>query len=639
LTAVSARDLCKDALRHLERRDAAAALGALDAALDLDPACASALQLRGLVRLRRGRLDGRADLLRACALDPTLAHVAGRALATAGLWCDAADAFAAAATVAASPEVLRDLGDASLRAGRYSEGLDALRRAVALAPHDRALRVQLAEHLRTLGDPAGALDVVGRGTAPRLEALALLALERFDEAAALVRTLADASALERAGLLLACGALAEARGLAASAAEGEPRSAAPVEILATLDSWAGDHRAARTHAERALAIDPRSVAALRVRAAAKLLDGDDEAGAAADLDAALAAAPDDGETLVWRAELRARRREHDAALADFERGTERMRGYALGAHVARAVMHLEQRTNQGQLDQETYREIIGLLRTVGGEPPAPPAADAAIARWLRRCLEAMHGNRSSRVTFVENGVLRPLDPPLHSRFLTRELQERLRVQPPQAVLGALARLAAERPTEPTILCHLGEVHLWLGAYDEAAEAFERALAVSESTRWAYVGLCAAAMLRGRHTEAIDWCRRAESNVMPGRTQYVYRGEAYRRLGERDRAIADLERSQQITPSRMSGTMNLALARGSEEALVDAWAAVWRAAPSLCTDACTELAVELEQAADHVAKLFEHMLAMMRGNRSSSFVTYFTAEGRLRFSSTPRTRRR
>jgi tetratricopeptide (TPR) repeat protein len=622
---MNARDFVTEAVRQLRRGDGAAVERALDDALSADPACAEALLLRGLLRLRRGQLAGRADLARARELDGSRAELGARALSAAGLWADAAEAYAVAIEHAPPHEharLYRDLGDASLRLGRYAEGLVALRRAVELAPERGELRLELAEHLCALGDPASALELVDAEHLPRLAARALIELGRFDEAAALLRGLNAEERVELAAMLVDCGAFEDARA-AVSASSDDAKA---LELLATLASWEGHHADARALADRALALDPDSVAARRVRAVAELLDGDEER-ADDDLGATLARAPADGEALVWRGELHRRRHQYDAALADHERGSERMRGHALGAHAARVLVHLDNPDHAGPLDPDTYRELCTLLAPVAGEPLALPAANHTIAAYLERCLAAMHGNRTSRATFVRDGVLTAWHPPPHSRYVARDLQEKLRVHPQEDVLASLERLAAERPEEPTILCHLGEVQLWLGRYDDGEKSFLRALEVRHETRWAFVGLCAADMLRGRHAEAITWCERGEKVVEPGRTQYIYRGEAYRKLGDAERATADLERSEALTPGRLSGTINLALARAQP---ADAWPTVWSRAPSLCSDACAELGTDLDEAQDRAADIFEHVLHMMRGNRSSSFVTYFTADGHLRF---------
>ena len=57
------------------------------------------------------------------------------------------------------------------------------------------------------------------------------------------------------------------------------------------------------------------------------------------------------------------------------------------------------------------------------------------------------------------------------------------------------------------------------------------------------------------------------------------------------------------------------------------------APGLAHDACQELGTDRFRTVndpDQTRSVLEHVLVMMRGNRSSAFVTYFTAQGEMRF---------
>jgi tetratricopeptide (TPR) repeat protein len=584
--ATAAREHMKNALRALRARDGEGAERELDQAIEADAGAAEAWQLRGIVRLRRGRPGGAEDLERAGALVPSLRAQGARALEAAGLLSEAADAYVEAGA-------WRAAGDACLRVGRYHDGIAYLRRALESGAD---VRLELCEHLRSLGDPEAACEVLA-AVSPRApttqEARALLACGRFEDAATLARALRTHDAASN-DLLFAAGDFASI--------DGEPL------VQARLASWQGRH-------EEALALaQGDSSEAARIRGVAHLFLGDSTA--ASELDRAIEGG--DGEALVWRAELHVRAGRRTEALDDLDRGIERMPGHAIGAHAARVLMHLDSPIHVTPPEPEAYRELTVLLDPIAASP-AEKTREALTAQF-RGAVAAMHGNRSPRATFVRDGVLVPFDPPRHSRFLARELQEKLRVWPADAVCAALRDLIAERPDEPTIACHLGEVELWLGRYADAEASFRHALDVAITTRWAYVGLAAAALGAGRFEDVIRACAEGEKHVEPGRTQYIYRGEALRRLGQRERALDDLARSTELTPSRISGTINLALVRGDE---AEALAEVRRRAPALVADAARE-------AGDEPRALLEHILAMMRGNRSSSFVTYFTAAGELRF---------
>ena len=181
-------------------------------------------------------------------------------------------------------------------------------------------------------------------------------------------------------------------------------------------------------------------------------------------------------------------------------------------------------------------------------------------------------------------------------------------------------------------------------FSERAEAaFRRAIADTPEVRWAYVGLCATEMIRQRWDEALAWCERGiEAFPPPGRTMFAYRGEVYRRMGELDRAEEDLRHMLSLTPERISSWMNLALVRhafGDGSLLAPTFLRLRRRAPGLVDDGCRELDLDALGALDENAlvTLLEHLLAMMRGNRSSSFVSYFTraGDGRARLRFVPR----
>jgi tetratricopeptide (TPR) repeat protein len=131
-------------------------------------------------------------------------------------------------------------------------------------------------------------------------------------------------------------------------------------------------------------------------------------------------------------------------------------------------------------------------------------------------------------------------------------------------------------------------------------------------------------------------------VMGGTTGpavYVYRGEAHRRLGQLERARADLERAIELTPTRVGAWVNLALvhdARGDPEAFAEVWTHLERTASGLLSSAAAALGVTLfrdpgdEPTQAERRAVLEQALRLMRGNRSTSCATFFSPDGRLRF---------
>jgi tetratricopeptide (TPR) repeat protein len=426
------------------------------------------------------------------------------------------------------------------------------------------------------------------------------------------------------------GAFVDARNTLTRIVELAPDTLRAHLILGELAAWSGDAAFGRAHVERALALDPQSVVALRTRASISLLEGD-VASAADDLASARALSSEDSATLVWSGELLRLSGDLDAAVLELQRGIERSRGYPLGAHVALATAMLR-RAEGDELDADVHRELLVILRPLLAGLPS--SEEKCIADRLEQVLFALRGNRGSNPTWVGADGLTALDVTEHVRFRARALQELLRTRPASWVVARLEELARERPEEPTVLCHLGEVELWLGNYDVAEACFTSALGISPDTRWAYIGMAAAELGRERFQSAIDWCARGEARVVPGRTQYVYRGEAHRRLGRIELAEKDLLRAIELNPERLSAWLNLALLRREPELVRKTATMLQRSAQALFRSACDELDVHPESVLpepDVAGRLFEHVLTMMRGNRSSGFVTYFTANEQMRFA--------
>ncbi len=599
-----------------------------------------------LADLRRGIALG--------ALDTDLLTQAAEILITFGARIDAVSALLAVSKRLSGPSrarVLRRLANLELDLGRYREGIRSYRRALELAPGATHIASELADHLAGLGDPEAALEVV-EGCDPRGEVLGrqtarfLIAVGRRDDARASALAFARQVAEDKLDdLLFACELLIGAAEFDAAtryAQTAHERAAAndsrALEILAELASSAGRATEARALAEEALKRTSGSPKARRILATLDILSENLEP-ARRILDSLVGSGPEDGEALIWRGEIHRLEGRPEEAWTDLGRGIELTNGYPLGAHVAFVTTHAA-RSFDGNLDVDLYRELFQILVPVFaalGLPTTRPTSNQEIAERLSTVLGAMHGNRGPRPTFVHEGTLEAIQVPIHARFEARSIQEHLRTRPASWVLERLRALAADRPTESTVLCHVGEIELWLGNYDSAESAFLRAIEIAKETRWAYVGLCAAELGRNRPQEAIEWCARGEKEAMPGRTQFAYRGEAYRRLGDRENARRDLVIALELTPTRLSSWLNSALIDEHPLELESAFRGLLRHAPGLVQDACVELGSEWDRvSADPPLqiRLFEHVLTMMRGNRSSAFVTYFTGKGELRFVPPP-----
>ncbi len=127
----------------------------------------------------------------------------------------------------------------------------------------------------------------------------------------------------------------------------------------------------------------------------------------------------------------------------------------------------------------------------------------------------------------------------------------------------------------------------------------------------------------------------------GPAVYVFRGEAKRQLGRIDEAITELEEAVRWHPARASATINLALAYAAKDPEHPEFDTLWRRlldeqACGLLSDAAAELEVTIfgdegwEPALDDKLRVLEHGLKMMGHNRSSGLLTYWTADGKMRF---------
>ena len=253
-----------------------------------------------------------------------------------------------------------------------------------------------------------------------------------------------------------------------------------------------------------------------------------------------------------------------------------------------------------------------LARDVGGAVVAELAA--------ARGLAALRGNRSWTPTAVRpDGSLARVFVTTSARVRSKRALVRF-TSTADAAAGAMefAAIRAAHPDAAEPHNYEGEMHLYRGDHAAARRCFERALARYERSRWAFIGLTAVAVLEGRCEEALAVLERGvEVSGPPGPTAFVYRGEAHRRLGHRVEARRDLEHAVTMSPSRVGAWVNLGLLQRSEgdtAGLARTMEALGRLAPGFVADA---------------GGVLEEMLVMLRGNRASSCVTYFTRGGRLR----------
>lgn len=481
------------------------------------------------------------------------------------------------------------------------------------------------------------------------------------------------SLLKAATILLEIGAFDEARAVYESLLEGPAAAPVAVEALGQLALWTGDTQRALHYADK-LAGSVADGAAKRIRAAALVLRGDCRRAVPL-LDAALRVDVHDAEAHLWRAEALLRLGERQEAAA----GADRSRQY--GYSFAAAAIHL-----LAALPPTRWRDILrrraawaGVLedlgrRVTGGMHGAvfhaqqelsaelaalvPAAAEllnttttSQLAGVLERALAVMHGNRTRLGTWVRpDGALARVPPTAAPRLLSREAFELITVAPADESFRRLDALAERFPDSSMPVVHRGELHLWLGHYAEARADLERAIAIRRQTRWAWYGLAWLDIVTGDPERGLATCAQGievMSNT-EGPPAFGCRGEAYRLLGRLDEAREQLQRSCELNPTRLSAWVDLALvhgAAGDHERQAAVFGRLARVAPPLVSHAALELGEDVFTSVVLAApvgedpsvarirpatinRLLAHVLVMMRGNRASTLMTYFTADGRM-----------
>jgi tetratricopeptide (TPR) repeat protein len=503
--------------------------------------------------------------------------------------------------------------------------------------------------------------------------------ERRDESAAAldavhralaVETATATTRLEAAALLLRLGAFDEAQQLYSGLADDDSVGAQALEALARLCLWRGDSDGALAHAERLRERDSGSAVARRIEAAVNVLRGA-YADALPLLDAVLRDAPNDAEAYAWRAEARLRLGHRDEAQVDAQRSPPGA-GHSFAARALHVLAALPPAVSGGAASASSRSGAApcGAAKTPAGlfahtaqelgaeltaiDPQAlhilTSGDEHAVAALLERALTAMRGNRTPRATWVrDDGSLARLPPSTSARVASRVLLELIKIASPEETLRHFDALLARLPHSSMPLVHRGELHLWLGRYAEARVDLEGAIAVQRQTRWAWYGLACLDLLAGEPQRALDTCAYGIQvmNNTEGPVAFSYRGEAYRLLGRLDEARAELQRACELHPRRLSAWVNLGLvhgAAGDRAAQRDVFRSLASSASGLLSAAADELGEEVFERVvlngpqsgaescpdgETIDRLFTHVLAMMRGNRSSSCITFFTCDGQLR----------
>lgn len=502
---------------------------------------------------------------------------------------------------------------ATMRAEMFDapRAVEHARRAHELAPHEPSLALRLAAVMIKL-------DRRDEG-----RALAEAALASHPDPTPLLRR-------DVADVLRAAGALE-----AADARYAElPNDPTATAWRGAFSLWRGDLDAAEAHAQRAESFGDEFTAR-SLRGAVSLLRGD-LTGAVDALTRAVSLRPDDATAAVWLGDALRRAGRVAEALAETRRGGER--GDDLGEHVAaQLVIHLAS-LQRGEFLGPPDTTLAAALATLGAHaappawtPPTPALPADLRPPWRRRAealedaLTRLRGNRSAAPSFVRaDGALEALTTPRSPRVeAKRALWRFVASGDPNEALRVFDEIHARWPDTPEPYNYRGELYLYLGDAPTARAQFEKALARYRKSRWAYIGLGGVAVLEGDYEEALRVL--AEGVALAGGegpTTYVYRGEALRCLGRVEDARRDLTHSVTTAPARVGAWVNLALLEhdaGDAAACGRVLDALTRRAPGFVRDA----------GEGDAPTVLRRMLAMLRGNRGASCVTYFSRDGVLR----------
>ena len=360
--------------------------------------------------------------------------------------------------------------------------------------------------------------------------------------------------------------------------------------------------------------------------------------------------PDTAEAWTWRGEHLLREGRVDEGRDALDRALAIAGRFHLPALLLRLTSEMEadlERVREGARDPAAdgslqlaseVREALGEIW--GRDRLAGVRSLDAVVEVLRESLARLGGNRTPDATWVHAGRLHRVQCRASPREASRRALELIRVLSVEQVEQALAAVVARYPESESPHVHWGELDLWLGRLDSARARFGRALAIQEGTRWAYIGLAGCAMLADDLDEALRIHRRGV-RIMGSEigSLFIYRGETHLRAGRLDEARADLVRAKELSPTRVSTWLDLALLHaysGDVEAMRREVDALCEHAPVWIGDAGGRHLALGEDRNDptEVVAILERARDLARGNRSSSCQTYLSPDGTLRLVQRP-----
>ena len=452
-------------------------------------------------------------------------------------------------------------------------------------------------------------------------------------------------ALALARTCLQAGDASLATRFAQAAVERAPEDAGCLALEGTMRLWSGDLAGAAARATRILSLSPEAAAGEKLAGQVALLRGDARS-ALGRFERAASRQPE-METWVLLAETHrvlGQRREARIALASAHTGD----GTYSFAREANELMLLSSgswlrwlaRPALDRIGWLNRPELHGALSALGLAPrPGLPRSRArsswpSLARALNEALDLLSGNRTAVLTRkTRTGAFECVQPGPSIRGACMRVRAALASGGFEAAIAAHEALLEEYGHSPLVYTHRGELLLWWGRYDEATEDFAAALRLHRATRWAWAGLGACHLLRGKPALALATFGLGRLHVIPAITTRPYAAGAWHALGRYRRARAELRTAEAMHPSRPSTSLGLVLeeaclgrARAVEEHLGHLQAAVPGFVRAVLRDTGTSVE-DLRRNPRWARDVAERGFEMMRGNRSSGTLTWFDASGR------------
>ncbi|MEZ4325507.1 MAG: tetratricopeptide repeat protein [Polyangiales bacterium] len=242
--------------------------------------------------------------------------------------------------------------------------------------------------------------------------------------------------------------------------------------------------------------------------------------------------------------------------------------------------------------------------------------------FAQAALDALSGNWGAAATRPRpDGTLRRQRVARPMRDRVAVLRQALTLLPLPEVLNQCAALEAERGPHPLIATYGAELLLWWGDYEGAEAWLARAFDLDRGTRWGHVGLATLQNLKGDPQAALDTMARQANTMVPLPNSAACTAESHLLLGDPRSAEADFRVALEGHPTRLSSWLGLALAQVRQAADPSAsLSRVRRLTPVFHRQWQREVAsLPVEQA-------LLHGLSMLRGNRGSGLITWWTADG-------------